>query len=112
MKAKILSVRDDADFRSITIGDESRKLSANQYLEREIQNFLDAHPGIQVRQLHFAAVPIVPRTAPWDTTNSDIEWEIEKSVLILYEHNTETLVAGSRAASALTWSYGRSKLPL
>ncbi|RMG00735.1 MAG: hypothetical protein D6735_13080 [Acidobacteria bacterium] len=68
MKAKILSVRADQDFRAIRIGDNTDLLSANEYLEREIQKFLDENPKIQIRHVQFAAVSIIPKTASWDTT--------------------------------------------
>ncbi len=39
MKVKILSVRADQDFQAIRIGDETGRLSANEYLQQEIQKF-------------------------------------------------------------------------
>ena len=30
-------------------------------------------------------VAIVPKTVSWNTTNADIDWEMEKAVLILLE---------------------------
>ena len=85
MKVKIFSVHADEGFRAIRVGDETRKLSANEYLEREIQKFLDEHPKSQIKHVQFANIAIVPKTADWNTTNADIDWEMEESVLILFE---------------------------
>lgn len=85
MRTKIFSVRADEDFRTIRAGAESHGLPANEKLEQEIQAFLDENPKIEIKHLQFSSVAIVPKTASWGTTNSDIEWEIEKSVLIIYE---------------------------
>lgn len=87
MKVKIFSVRADENFRAIRIGDETKKLSANEYLEHEIQKFLDENPKVQIKHVQFTNVSIVPKTASWNTTNTDIDWEIEKSVLILFEES-------------------------
>ena len=51
----------------------------------KIQKFLDENPKIQIKHVQFTTVAIVPKTASWDTTNADIDWEMEKSVLILFE---------------------------
>ena len=85
MKVKVFSVRADEGFRAIRIGDETGRVSANEKLEQEMQAFLDQNPGIQIKHVQFSSVAIVPKTAAWDTTNADIDWEIEKSVLIIYE---------------------------
>lgn len=85
MKVKVFSANADEAFRAIRIGDETRYMSANEWLEREIQAFLDGNPGIEIKHLQFSSVAIVPKNASWGTTNTDIEWEIEKSVLIIYE---------------------------
>lgn len=85
MKVKIFSVRADEGFRAIRAGDETRRLSANEKLEQEIQGFLDDNPRVEIKHLQFSSVAIVPKTASWETTNADIDWEIEKSVLIIYE---------------------------
>lgn len=85
MKVRIFSVRADQDFRAIRIGENIGRLSANEYLEQEIQKFLDENPKVQIRHVQFATVSVIPRTASWDTTNTDIDWEIEKSVLIFFE---------------------------
>lgn len=85
MKVKVFSVRADEAFRAIRVGDETGRLSANEKLEQEMQVFLDQSPGIQIKHVQFSSVAIVPKTAAWDTTNADIDWEIEKSVLIIYE---------------------------
>lgn len=82
---KVFSVRADEAFRAIRVGDETGRLSANEKLEQEMQVFLDQNPGIQIKHVQFSSVAIVPKTAAWDTTNADIDWEIEKSVLIIYE---------------------------
>lgn len=89
MKIKIFSARADESFRAIRIGEESHRVSANDYLEREIQKFLDHNPKVQVKHIQFSCIPLAPRTPAWDTTNSEIPWEIEKSVLILYEEGAE-----------------------
>lgn len=85
VKVKIFSVQADEGVRLIRAGEETRRLSANEKLEQEIQAFLDENQKIEIKHLQFSSVAIVPKTASWDTTNSDIDWEIEKSVLILYE---------------------------
>jgi len=85
MKVKIFSVYADENFRAIRIGDDTRKLSANEYLEREIQKFLDGNPKIQIKHVQFTTVAVIPKTVDWDTTNTDIDWEMEKSVLILFK---------------------------
>ena len=53
MKVKIFSVRADEGFRATRIGEETRKLSANEYLEREIQKFLDEHPNSQICPIQY-----------------------------------------------------------
>jgi hypothetical protein len=88
MTAKIFSVLADQDFRAIRIGNNTGRLSANEYLQQEIQKFVDEDPKIQIRHVQFATVSIIPKTASWHTTNTDIDWEIEKSVLILYEERS------------------------
>ncbi len=85
MKVGIFSVRADEDFKAVRIGEETRRLSVNEYLEREIQKVLDQNPEVQVKHVQFSTVSIIPKTAGWNTTNADIDWEIEKSVLILFE---------------------------
>ena len=85
MKVKIFSVRADEDFHAIRVGDQTRRFSANEFLEREIQKFLDDNPKAQVKHVQFQSIAIVPKTADWNTTNTDIDWEMEKSVLILFE---------------------------
>ncbi len=82
MKIKIFSVRADENFRAIRVGNETRKLSANEYLEDKIQKFLDENPKIQIKHVQFSTVAIIPKTASWSTTNADIDWEMEKSVLV------------------------------
>lgn len=78
MKVKIFSVRADENFKAIRAGDETGSPSANEYLERKIQKFLDENPKIQIKHVQFTTVAIVPKTASWDTTNADIDWEMEK----------------------------------
>src|SRR6266498_4747241 len=89
MKVKIFSVRADNDFRVLYAGDETRKLSANDYLGREIQTFLDEHPSIELKEVKYSCTPIIPKTASWETTNSEISWEIEKSVIIFFEEEDD-----------------------
>lgn len=85
MKIKIFSVRADENFQAIRVGDQTRRFSANEFLESEIQKFLDDNPKIQVKHVQFQSIAIVPKTADWNTSNSDIDWEMEKSVLLLFE---------------------------
>lgn len=85
MKVKVFSVRADERFVAIRYGDETDRLWANDKLEREIQTFLDQNPEIQIKHVQFSSVAIVPKTTSWDTTYADIAWEIEKSVLLIYE---------------------------
>jgi hypothetical protein len=56
MKVKIFSVRANQDFRAIRIGDDTGRRSANEYLQQEIQKFLDEDPKIQIRHVQFATV--------------------------------------------------------
>jgi len=51
MKVKIFSVQADEHFRAIRVGDETRRFSANEYLEREIQKFLDDDPKVQIKHV-------------------------------------------------------------
>lgn len=85
MKVKIFSVRANNNFRAIRVGDKTGKSSANEYLEQEIQRFLDENPKAQIKNIQFNTVAIIPHNASWDTTNTEIKWEMEKSVLVLYE---------------------------
>ena len=85
MRVKIFSVQADEAFGAIGVREHPGYLSANDKLEQEIQAFLDQNPNIEIKHLQFSSIAIVPRTASWGTTNSDIDWEIEKSVLLLYE---------------------------
>ena len=85
MNIKIFSVHADSDFRAIRIGDKSFKFSANEYLESEIQSFFEQNPNIEIKSIQYFATPIIPKTVDWQTTNCDIDWEIEKCVIILYE---------------------------
>jgi len=61
MKVKIFSVRADDKFRPIRVGDETRKLSANEYLEDKIQKFLDENPKVQIKHVQFSTIAIVPK---------------------------------------------------
>jgi hypothetical protein len=61
MKVKIFSVRADEHFRAIRVGDDTGRLSANEYLQQEIQKFLDEDPKIQIRHVQFATVSIIPK---------------------------------------------------
>ncbi len=85
MKVKIFSVLANNHFRAIRIGDRSGKLSANEHLEKEIQSFLDQNPEIEIKHIQFSTTPLIPKMADWETTNSEINWEIEKSVIILFD---------------------------
>lgn len=85
MKVKLFSVQADENFYAVRVGNETRKLSANEYLEDKIQKFLDENPKVQIKHVQFGTVAIIPKTASWSTTNADIDWETEKSVLILYD---------------------------
>lgn len=89
MKVKIFSVRFYRDWKPV-IEDEiymklemekgRRKFSADEYLERAIQSFLDEHPKIRIADVQYATTPIYfgePSDGP--------KWEIEKSVLIFYD---------------------------
>jgi len=85
MNIKFFTVHADSDFRVIRVGDKTLKLSANEYLENEINNFLNQNPDVEIKSIQYFATPIIPKTASWETTNSDIDWEIEKCIIILYE---------------------------
>jgi len=73
------------NFDAISVGEQTRRFSANEFLENEIQKFLDDNPKIQVKHVQFQSIAIVPKTAHWNTSNSHIYWEMEKSVLLLFE---------------------------
>ncbi len=87
MRVKIFSVRADEDFSAIRIGEQTRQSSANEKLELDIQAFLDENPNARIVHIQFSSVAIVPRNASWGTTNTDIEWEIEKSVLVVFDED-------------------------
>jgi hypothetical protein len=89
LRVKIFSVRADEDFKAIRIGEDTRRLSANEYLEREIQQFLDQPPNMHIQHVQFSTIAIIPKTAAWHTTNTDIDWEMEKSVLVFFEADTQ-----------------------
>jgi len=78
MKVKIFSVRADGNFQAIRVGDKTRRFSANEFLEGEIQKFLDDNPKAQVKHVQFQSIAIVPKTAAWNTSNTDIDWESEQ----------------------------------
>jgi len=80
MKVMISSVRADQNFRAIRVGDDTGRISANEYLQGEIQEFLGEDPKTQIRHVQFATVSIIPKSASWDTTNAEVDWEIEKSM--------------------------------
>ena len=86
MRIKIFTVEADTDFRVLFVGEETRKLTANEYLEREAQKFLDENPNIEVKHIQYTSTQIIPKTAAWDTTNVDIDWIIEKTLILLYEY--------------------------
>ena len=56
-------MRADENFKAIRIGEDTRRLSANEYLEREIQQFLDQHPNLHIRHVQFSTIAIIPKTA-------------------------------------------------
>lgn len=87
MKAKIISVSANSDFMAIRIGQRSRSISADEYLESELQHFLDDHPDIDLKHVEYSSICVVPKMPSWDTTNSDVDWEIEKSVLLFFEES-------------------------
>ena len=89
MRVKIFSVRADENFKAIRIGENTRRLSANEYLEREIQQFLDQHPNMRIQHVQFSTIAIIPKTAAWHTTNTGIDWEMEKSVLVFFEEDAQ-----------------------
>src|SRR5262245_28423071 len=59
--------------------------NVDQHLEQLVQQFLDEHPGLALRQVSYGTTAIVPNTGQWGSTHSDIGWIIEKSVLIFYD---------------------------
>jgi len=61
MKAKILSVLADQGSRAIRIGNNTGRLSANEYSEQEIKKFLDENSKTQIRHVQFATVSIIPK---------------------------------------------------
>jgi len=85
LKARIFSVRADENFMLIRADELTRTLSANEKLELEIQARLDQNPGIDIKHIQFSSLAVVPKNASWQTTNTEIEWEIEKSVPLIYE---------------------------
>jgi hypothetical protein len=89
LKVKIFLVRADENFKAIWIGEDTRRFSANEYLEREIQQFLAQHPTLRIRHVQFSTIAIIPKTAAWHTTNTDIDWEMEKSVLVFFEEDAQ-----------------------
>jgi hypothetical protein len=71
---------------SITsVGEQTRRFSANEFLESEIQKFLDDNPKIQVKHVQFQSIAIVPMTADWNMNRSHIYWKMEKPLLLLFE---------------------------
>lgn len=72
-------------FLAIRVGDETRILSAKEYPEDKIQKFMNENPKVQIKHVQFSTVAIVPKTASWNTTYAEIDWEMEKSVLVLYD---------------------------
>jgi hypothetical protein len=86
---KIFSVRVDDNSQAIRVGEDTRRLSANAYLDREIQQFLDQPPNIRIQHVQFSTIAIIPKTAAWQTTNADIDWEMEKSVLVFFQEDAQ-----------------------
>lgn len=93
MKVKIFSVLCYEDWKPI-IEDEiymklmkekgGRQFSADEYLERAIQSFLDEHPKIRIKHVQYATTPIYfgkPEVGP--------KWDIEKSIVIFYDEGEQ-----------------------
>ncbi|NWG01689.1 MAG: hypothetical protein HXY44_02385 [Syntrophaceae bacterium] len=78
MKVKIYSERADENFRAIRVGDKTRRFFANEIPEGQIQKFLDENPKVKIKHDQFQSIAIVPKTADWNTTSTDIHWEMEK----------------------------------
>ena len=93
MKVKIFSVRLCEDWKPFIVDELYRKLqeekgrrnfSADEYLERAIQSFLDDHPKIRIKHVQYATTTIYfgePVRGP--------KWEIEKSVVIFYDEEQQ-----------------------
>ena len=76
MKVKIFSVLFYGDWKPIIVDELYRKLeeeegrrefSADEYLERAIQSFLDEHPKIRIKHVQYTTTPIYfggPRAGP------------------------------------------------
>jgi len=67
------------------VGSKTRFFSANEFREGEIQKLLNDNPKAQVKHVQFQSIAIIPKTANWNTTNTDIGWEMEKSVILFEE---------------------------
>lgn len=77
MKVKLFSAIADEDFRALYTPSDLPGMSANDYLEHQIQVFLDGHPNVAVRHLQYFATAIPGKRVS--------DWEIEKSVILLYD---------------------------
>jgi hypothetical protein len=76
MKVKIFSVRFYGDWKPIIVNELYRKLeeekgrrefSADEYIERAIQSFLEEHPKIGIKHVQYSTPPIYfgePRAEP------------------------------------------------
>ena len=87
MRVKIFSVRADENFKAIRIREDTRRLSANTYLEHEIQQFLDQHPNMSIRHVASSTMVIIHKMAVWHPTNTNIEgmqddalWKVARRV--------------------------------
>jgi hypothetical protein len=87
LESQNFSVRADENFQAIRIGEDTRRRYANEYLEREIQRFLDQHPNIRIQHVQFSTIAIIPKTATWQTTNAGIDWKMEKAVLVFCQED-------------------------
>jgi hypothetical protein len=100
MKVKIFSARADRGFRArlpkaeaeahaaaagrhmAGRGEAPPSAAVDAYLERIIQDFLDQHPNIESRHVHFTSIALAPSD---EDSSPDSQWPVQKSVLILYE---------------------------
>ncbi len=53
MIVKIFSVRTDDNFRATRVGDKSRRILANEFLENEMQKVLDDNLRAQIKHVQF-----------------------------------------------------------
>ena len=67
----------------MTVLDNSPKQLEHDRLAAEREELVIA----TIKHVQFSTISIIPKTPALDTTNTDIDWEIEKSVLIFFEDN-------------------------